>query len=78
MWSPLLATGVGLFAAWVYFIYTPGAIRDCENVRKKMPTKQVEMEASIRGMRHRQWWTGAVVLVQAILSIVLWSHYLWN
>jgi hypothetical protein len=67
-----------MFAAWVHFIYTPGVIRNCESVRKRMPTRQVDMDLTIRDLRHRQWWTGAVVVVQAILSIVLWANYLWS
>lgn len=69
-------TGVGVFAAWMYFIYTPGAIRICEKVRKRMPTKQVEMDASIQNLRLWRWWMGAVAVVQAILSIVLWANYI--
>lgn len=78
MWTLIFVIGVGLFAAWVYFIQTPDAIRACEAVRVKMPTKQVEMEAAIRGLQQRKAWVGAVVIVQTILTIVLSVSHLWR
>lgn len=76
IWSPILATAVGAFAFYVWRWLIPSARRRVEAVKGRMPTKQIFFEDKLRDLRRMRATVGLVVVVQAILSIVLWAQYL--
>jgi len=75
VWSPILAMAVGLFALHVHQRTMPVALRRIEEAKGRMPTKQIYFEDKIRNIRRGRRWVGVVVVVQVVLSIVLWTQY---
>lgn len=66
----------GVFALYVWRKSIPDAVRRIEAVKGRMPTRQIFFEDEIHKLQRWRRTVGAVVLVQAVLSIVLWAQYL--
>jgi hypothetical protein len=77
MWLPLITTSAGAYA---WFVYEQAAkrIAESERIKKKIPTRQVSMEEIIYDMQGRRMRLEIFLVVDALLTLSLWAHYLWG